>query len=171
MNIDITKLDTQITIRTMVRLLGGRIDEYPVIGTCVTLNGKRTCERDLQDTGNVAISYSWTSPADESNSLANQTLCRIFIGHKHAGPMLQCDANAGGAMAPEWRNCYSHGNYGKNYASGGNWSGSTKRTYPTATAAFFNRDYVVTGLKCDQQYRESQLLLDEICAFIARFEQ
>lgn len=30
----------------------------------------------------------------------------------------------------EWHECQSHGNYGKNFASGGNWSVTNKSTNP-----------------------------------------
>lgn len=171
MKIDVTKLDEQITIRTMVGLLGGRIDEYPVIGTCVTLNGNRTCERDIRDDGNVSISYEWAEPGDVNHAHPDrQRLSRIYIGHKHSGPMLSCDcAGSDDGKTVVWRNLYSKGNYGKNYSHGGNWSAEARRTYQTALAAWEDRDYMVTGLPMDRRYTESQLLLDEVRQFILRF--
>lgn len=59
-------------------------------------------------------------------------IVRMWIGVRPGGPVLQWDANgrdkwdgwqrrdfANGA----WTLCYSHGNYGRNYACGGTWSG------------------------------------------------
>ncbi|MCK4252687.1 hypothetical protein KAX97_14665, partial [candidate division WOR-3 bacterium] len=92
MNIDkemLSKLDDTITIRDMISLMGGHVMEYPVIGTTITLNGKRTGQHDIRDNGNISISYEWAG-----DSVDNQTLCRIYIGHKYAGPMLSLSNSA-----------------------------------------------------------------------------
>ena len=51
----------------------------------------------------------------------------VFIGHKLLGPCYQ------GGSDGKWCNCYSHGNFGKNCASGGNWSSGPRnmRHYDT----------------------------------------
>jgi hypothetical protein len=61
------------------------------------------------------------------------SLIRVWIGSAHAGPILEYDAPVDrrlwwdGAVertlpAGGWSPCYSHGNYGRNYACGGTWS-------------------------------------------------
>lgn len=51
----------------------------------------------------------------------------VWLGHKLLGPCYQSGSDG------KWCNCYSHGNFGKNYASGGNWSSGPKdmRYYDT----------------------------------------
>ena len=171
MKIDVTKLDEQITIRTMVELLGGKIKEYPVVGTCVVVNGSRSLQNVIEDTDTVAISYEWSEPSNCGHAdITKQELIRIYIGHKHAGPMLHCDVSGGDDGATVvWRNCYSKGNYGGNWSHGGNWSSASRVTYATATEALRHRDYSVGGLTMDNRYTESSLLLAEISAFVARF--
>jgi len=169
----ISRLDETITIRDMIALMGGHVAEYPVIGTTITLNGKRTGQYDIQDKGNISISYEWTG-----DSVSNQTLCRIYIGHKYAGPMLSLSNTA--AIYPldtsddrgpvcgdwEWHNLYSHGNFGKNISCGGNWSSESKRAYKTALQAMNDRDYKVTGIECKQAYLEGRKLLNKIIEFV-----
>jgi hypothetical protein len=94
----------------------------------------------------VYIAYQWT----------DGKLTRLYIGTKQCGPMLQYDLYNPGDygqgvdvtiadtvttvlhgthydgdsqryfLAGAWTNLYSRGNYGRNYAFGGNWSGHTK---------------------------------------------
>jgi hypothetical protein len=79
-------------------------------------------------------STEWCIKDDDS-----RLLIRRYIGTKSCGPMLQYDAEgrdkyngidyvdmAHGA----WTNCYSRGNFGRNYACGGTWSGHTKNLHP-----------------------------------------
>lgn len=47
----------------------------------------------------------------------------VFLGHKILGPCFQRGSDG------KWCNCYSHGNFGKNYASGGNWSGAARGSF------------------------------------------
>jgi len=49
----------------------------------------------------------------------------VWIGHKLMGPCYQCGSDG------KWRNCFSHGNFGKNHAAGGNWSGSGGKGHET----------------------------------------
>lgn len=177
----INKLDETITIRDMINLMGGHIMQYPVIGTTITLNGKRTGQYDIRDKGNVSISYEWAG-----DSVDTQTLCRIYIGHKYAGPMLSLSNSAAcysldtdddrGPVCGkwEWRNLYSHGNFGNNISCGGNWASASSRTYKTATEALEDRDYTWgngdgNSEKHKQIYLEGQKLLDEIRNFIRDF--
>ncbi|MCE5212623.1 MAG: hypothetical protein LLG40_13855 [Deltaproteobacteria bacterium] len=51
----------------------------------------------------------------------------VWIGHQVAGPCYQRGTDG------KWCNCYSRGNFGKNYSSGGNWSSGPRsmRYYDT----------------------------------------
>lgn len=169
----IDKLDDTITIRDMITLMGGHVMDYPVIGTTITLNGKRTGQHDIRDEGNISISYEWTG-----DNVDTQTLCRIYIGHKYAGPMLSLSntasisaLNTDDKRAPvcgdwEWHNLYSNGNHGNNITCGGTWASNSKRAYKSALAAMGDRDYEVTGIECKQAYLEGRKLLDEVIAFV-----
>ena len=57
----------------------------------------------------------------------------VWIGHKLLGPCYQCGADG------KWRNCFSHGNFGKNHAAGGNWSGSGGKGHKTFEDCAKNR--------------------------------
>lgn len=171
------RLDGTITIREMVEIMGGSIMSYPVIGNCITLNGRRHCERDLTDTGNISVSYEWVG-----DNVDNQTLCRIYIGHKHSGPMLSLSNTA--AVLPldtpndlgpicgdwVWHNLYSRGNYGDNVAYCGTWGSDSRKSYKTATDALNHRDYMIGNIKSNKAYTESDLLLSEMRAFVRQFE-
>lgn len=64
---------------------------------------------------------------------APRELCRIYIGTRLAGPILQYDAasedkwdgSAHRHMQGAWTPVYSRGDYGRNYSHGGHWSGHT----------------------------------------------
>ena len=94
----------------------------------------------------VYIAYQWS----------DGKLVRLYLGTKQCGPMLQFDLYENDMygkgvdvtvaetttsvtygthydgkehryfLAGAWTNIYSRGNFGKNYACGGNWSGHTK---------------------------------------------
>jgi hypothetical protein len=79
------------------------------------------------------IAFEWVIRENEERKL-----CRIYIGSKTNGPMLQYNADGidmyTGRMHVRykngcWTNCYSRGNFGKKYAFGGNWSGHTKNLH------------------------------------------
>ena len=156
--INIDRLDETITISDVIGLLGGSVNDYPVIGKTIELNGNRRAEHDIRDNGNCCISYEWS----EKN-----VLIRIYIGHKHIGPMLSCSIEDDGSHV--WRNLYGNGNHGKNYTHGGTWSAATKRTYQTASEAMGDRDYDVTGIKSNRRYTEGQAAIDEIREFCNEF--
>lgn len=67
----------------------------------------RLCDDDVQEKGPWVMDYSITD--DGRINFA-------WIGHKLLGPCYQLDYRG------EWRNCYSHGNFGDRPASGGVWS-------------------------------------------------
>lgn len=159
----VQKLDATITVRDMIELLGGSIRSYPVLGDTLTLNGKRSVMRDIRPEGNIDIAYEWAG-----DCVDNQSLCRIYIGHKHSGPML-CLSNASCGKW-EWRNLYSNDNFGKNIACGGTWSGSSSRTYPSALDALAGRDYQVHPIICKKAWTESQKLIQEVIDFCRKFE-
>lgn len=98
----------------------------------------------------IYIAYQWS----------DKRLCRIYIGSKQCGPMLQYEVydhdNYGDSVSVEmagistlvehgklyngqehvaflggaWTNLYSRGNFGRKYAYGGNWTGHTKNKHP-----------------------------------------
>jgi hypothetical protein len=73
----------------------------------------------------LEINYQCTYPADASGfgsmdekpGNLNGIPIRIFIGTKYTGILLQYNHSD-----KSWYACFSHGNYGKKHASGGNWS-------------------------------------------------
>lgn len=98
----------------------------------------------------IYIAFQWSA----------KRLCRIYIGSKQCGPMLQYEAydNANYKdrviieiaetttlvehgtlyngheqvtfLGGAWTNLYSRGNFGRKYACGGNWTGHTKNKHP-----------------------------------------
>ena len=66
--------------------------------------------------GTVYVTYEFTQ---------NNKLVTVYIGLYGIG-IIACYY----AASDEWHECQSHGNYGKNLASGGNWSVTNKSTNP-----------------------------------------
>ena len=64
----------------------------------------------------VYVNYEFTQ---------NNMLVTVYIGLYGIG-IIACYY----ATSDEWHSCQSHGNYGKNCASGGNWSVTNKSTNP-----------------------------------------
>jgi len=75
---------------------------------------------------------------------STKALINLFIGTKDSGPMLQYSEDGEGKYnghgrdmedscfeSGAWTTIYSHGNFGKNYAYGGNFSGHTKNLHPS----------------------------------------
>ena len=151
----IGKLDAPITGAELIRLGGGRIDTYPIIGRTISINGLRQPTNDVRDEGNIYIAYSWRDDSE---------LTFIWIGHKYCGPMLQWSTDG-------WRNCYSNGNFGKNPACGGTWSASSKQVYPTASDAMADRDYMVGSIPCRARYTTSALAESEVIDFCKKYGQ
>jgi hypothetical protein len=83
----------------------------PLTGRYITIDGTRQMERVPKD-GLFAIDYEQYDTGQ---------IIRIRIGTEYHGPLLGWDDGYG------WRNLYSQGNYGKNYASGGRWSAGRGR--------------------------------------------
>jgi len=73
----------------------------------------------------LVVEFQSTGPRDESGfgtmgpGLSGNPI-RIFIGSKYTGIILQYDHSS-----KTWSSAYSHGNFGKKYASGGTWSGGS----------------------------------------------
>lgn len=67
----------------------------------------------------------------------NKSVCRVYVGHRTAGPMFMRDGRG-------WQNLYSHGNFGKNATCGGNWS-AKPLIYPTLAECYSSR-----GKDCDE---------------------
>lgn len=64
----------------------------------------------------------------------------VWIGHKLIGPCYQLGADE------KWRNCFSHGNFGKNISSGGTWSGG-HNTYQSLDDCIKNRQLDAISFK------------------------
>lgn len=64
----------------------------------------------------------------------------VWLGHKIAGPCYQRGTDG------KWCNCYSHGNFGNNYSSGGNWSSAPKTPkYDTLADCIAGRKTEITN--------------------------
>lgn len=81
----------------------------------------------------IYVAFEWVVTDND------RRLCRIYIGSKTVGAMLQYNADGIDMYTGRthvtykngcWTNCYSRGNFGKKYAYGGNWSGHTKNLHP-----------------------------------------
>lgn len=82
-----------------------------VVGDNRCILSPRISDHDYQHQGQWALDYC---VADGTGKVL-----WVWIGHKLLGPCYQRGTDG------KWKNCYSHGNFGKNYTSGGTWSGST----------------------------------------------
>lgn len=86
----------------------------------------RKMRADGQIGEGVFAAYEW------SGNPLNGNLVRIYIGCAKLGPVLQYDRNGADKWTGRdhtdypsgaWTACYSRGDYGRNYACGGHWSG------------------------------------------------
>lgn len=118
-------------LSTLSRLTGKKISRgyAPLVGTYMEIDGERICEKDPKH-ANLVFAYEWSE--------RGELIC-IYIGSAIHGPLMSWRPDA-------WSNLYGHGNHGKNGACGGNWSSSSRRTYPTMKDALRNRDYKVNGV-------------------------
>lgn len=96
-------------------------DKYPILGEIICKGGKiegieYPWEQDYVDALykiGIDMAFEWCH--DPCAGLRQGQLIRIYIGTKDIGPrVMWCDGI--------WSSHKSHGNYGKNWACGGNWS-------------------------------------------------
>ena len=96
-------------------------DEYPILGEIIRRGGKIESlqypwEQDHVDAlykRGVDMAYEWCH--DPRAGLQQGRLIRIYIGTKNDGPRVMW-------YDGKWHMHKSRGNYGKNWACGGNWS-------------------------------------------------
>ena len=140
-----------------------QVCKYPLIGHVVIQNGKRIeVEREPVQNDFSQIAYEWHVDGDHAGEL-----CRIYIGSKYTrGIYLQYTHHNGTDGTPRWYTGYANGNCGKNYASGGTWSGDSKgfSTLREALDDRFSESITeVGGIKMkDSYYMESRSLGKEI---------
>jgi hypothetical protein len=87
---------------------GSAADSVKIGGKTQVMSPRLTNDSDDQVQGAWEMAYA----IDDTGRVS-----WVWIGHKILGPCYQRGDNG------RWRNCFSHGNFGKNYASGGTWSG------------------------------------------------
>jgi len=83
-----------------------------VCGDSKCILSPRISDSDEQKQGPWEMSYAIGD---------NGRVAWVWLGHKLLGPCYQRGTDG------KWVNCYSHGNFGKNFSSGGNWSSSPFR--------------------------------------------
>jgi hypothetical protein len=106
--------------------------------------------KDDQIGDGIYIAFDWT---DEKH------LCRIYLGSKTAGPILQYDygdlhkyigegrnRDTGHFPNGAWTPIYSRGDFGKRYAYGGHWSGHCKSLHPDIMAKYDKTKDNVSGV-------------------------
>ncbi len=107
------------------------VDEYPILGR-VTREGGRILEIEYpwgqEHVGSARerdVDVAWQWCHDPRAGMEQGALIRIWIGTKSAGPRAQWSRSD-----RMWRLLRSRGNFGQNWACGGNWSGD-RQTYAT----------------------------------------
>lgn len=95
---------------------------YPILGRCRYEGGVLIeIEHPWEDeqvaackAARIHVAFQWMS--DPAAGDAQNSLAHIWIGTEDKGPQLQWDCTSG-----KWMRIISRGNYGKNWACGGNW--------------------------------------------------
>jgi hypothetical protein len=87
----------------------------PFLGRVVCYDGKRICEKT---DGNMPQNQYFETCLQ--TDVETGRVVRIFIGSKHHGQIMSCHIDHAGKA--HWYNSFCARNYGKNYASGGNWT-------------------------------------------------
>lgn len=96
--------------------------EYPILGKCRYEGGVLVdVEHPWGDSQAAAchaagIDVAWQWCPDPAVGIEQGELIRIWIGTRDKGPRLQWDHTSG-----KWLRLVSRGNYGSNWACGGNW--------------------------------------------------
>jgi len=105
------------------------IGQAPLIGRYGNIDGKRISETEPAH-ADLDFAFEWAESGE---------LCRIYVGSRIHGPLMSWSSDG-------WRNCYGHGNHGKNGSHGGTWSSSSKEVWATMAEALENRSYKVSGI-------------------------
>jgi hypothetical protein len=111
------------------------VEEYPIIGKVTREAGKMTrvekpwTDEDVALAREVGVDIAWEWTNGPESGLRQGELVYIWIGTDKAGPVLQWDR---GSRA--WSVIKSRGNYGKNWACGGNWRVTAKGINALAAA-------------------------------------
>ena len=111
------------------------VGDAPICGKYARIGRDTVSEREAPESDIFDVRYS---RVDDESSNRNGEICFIFIGSKYHGIMLQWSLGNG------WSNCYSNHNFGKNYASGGTWSGDRSNA-ETVEECLEKRDYTTAG--------------------------
>lgn len=111
------------------------VEDYPILGHVTREGGKIvSIERPWtpEDVARIeaqGVMIAWQWCHDPMAGLRQGELIRIWIGTREAGPRVQWDRTR-----RKWYRITSRGNYGKNWACGGNWS-SERDGFATLAAA------------------------------------
>lgn len=109
-----------------------------------------TQHNDGQVGDGVYVAYQWILRDN-----APQELCRIYLGTRQCGPMLQYDhpgrrrkhyngRDEDYYRDGAWTPIYSRGNFYKNYACGGNWSGHSRNLHQSIAKLYDQPDKTIS---------------------------
>jgi hypothetical protein len=120
------------------------VGETQLIGKYVSIGNERFTQRTPK-VRDLTFEYEWAESGPDTGKLM-----WIFIGSAHTGPLLSCYLGNEVAM---WRNKYSSGDYGSDYARGGT-TFSDDRHFPCLADTIADRDYLIHGV----EMRRSRLI-------------
>jgi len=105
--------DAQLAL--MAAITGERICRggAPLVGNYARIGSRRIAEREPV-CADLEIAYEWIEEGAEAGRL-----CHIYVGSAIHGPLM-------GWAEDGWRNCYGHGNHGRNGSHGGTWASSAE---------------------------------------------
>ena len=134
------------------------VGDAPICGLYARIGRDTVSEREAPESDTFDIRYS---RVDDESSDRDGEICFIHIGSKYHGIMLQWSITNG------WCNCYSNHNYGKNYASGGTWSGD-RANASTVEECLKQRNYITPGniKQKRSQLTESPALLEALLEYV-----
>lgn len=124
---------------TVWRIGDGSAADVVKIGDDKLILSPRIADTDDQIAGPWSMSYS--IDADSGR------VSWVFLGHKLLGPCYQCGDDG------QWCNCYSHGDFGKNHASGGTWSSAP------GAPKYTSLDDCIEGRKVEMKNGKDQIFI------------
>jgi hypothetical protein len=111
------------------------IHRSPVTGQYVILDGKLVqSEICVRSTDDVEIHTEQICDGDRCGQISS-----VYVGTRWHGIIAHWIDGAEGG----WANCYSNGNFGKDYASWGTWGGPSRERYATIRECLEHRNYRV----------------------------
>lgn len=129
------------------------VEEVPILGHITREGGKIiSIERpwtqaDIDAMRALGIDIAWQFCHDPAAGLRQGELIHIWIGTRAAGPRVQWDRET-----RTWVRLVSRGNYGGNWACGGNW-GSEPPRYQSLRSAAPDLDAAVQKIKENHENR------------------